>query len=868
MSTSAAQFQFAAEFVSFLAAAAGLALVLLRGDLVTRTSWGRTLFALGFTAMATAAFLHGSLVVDESAHSTLAAVRAGGLLAVAVGSISWRGSRITSALLWLGLGITGIGIVLGQTDNRTAANVALGAGALAIAGVLAAISRRSIAARVAASAAGTLLMLVLVLSVALSAVLSRTSEREAVKRLDDTAATEATLVRDNVVRNTLQTARYAAAFVQAKYGDALQTAPAHADAVNSVRNDLEGLARLFPNVGFAYLDGRGTVLAATLSRLDQVVVTELSRSSVVDQTTCPAGDRSSVEVAKAAALAIASYPECTARLNVLVGKVLAVTPLNDEYLQLRSAGDNGPAFALLSNTAPLAATGPGGQPSARTARRLADRALADAKAHSTITDTHFVVAQPVFGAVGNDTQPVLALVAATPTSSVAETRDSLFRALFLIALGGTLLALFLAALVGDRIGAGLRRLTRAAEAIQRGETGVRTGITADDEVGVLGATFDSMAESIEDKTGALRQAADDETRLRNRLEAVVAGMSDALVAVDADGRITDFNQSAEELTGVSAAAARGRSADEVLTITGEDGSDLAARASRPSPTRWDAIGEVPGVDGHGIPVAVSSGALRGPASELAGTVLVLRDLRREREIERMKTEFLSRVGHELRTPLTGILGYSEILLRREVEPERRRLWYEEIIHASKRLLRIVEMLEFVASAGAGRVLLRPEHLDVRTVVDTVVSRWSGRLDKPYSIGRRVARGLPPITADRRWLTLSLDELVDNAVKFSPDGGKVMVSAAAAESTNGKGPAVPGVEISVTDRGKGMSELERAEAFGDFVQGDSSDTRSFGGLGLGLGLVKRVVEGHGGTVTCESEPNKGSKFTIFIPTGAA
>src|SRR5206468_576536 len=113
-------------------------------------------------------------------------------------------------LLWLGLAITAVGSALGQTDNRTAANVALGAGALVIAGVLAAISRRSIAARVAASAAGTLLLLVLMLSVALSAVLSRTSEREAVKRLDDTAATESSLVRDNVVRNTLQNARYAA----------------------------------------------------------------------------------------------------------------------------------------------------------------------------------------------------------------------------------------------------------------------------------------------------------------------------------------------------------------------------------------------------------------------------------------------------------------------------------------------------------------------------------------------------------------------------------------------------------------------------------------------------------------------------------
>jgi two-component system sensor histidine kinase VicK len=238
---------------------------------------------------------------------------------------------------------------------------------------------------------------------------------------------------------------------------------------------------------------------------------------------------------------------------------------------------------------------------------------------------------------------------------------------------------------------------------------------------------------------------------------------------------------------------------------------------------------------------------------------VARDLRREREVERMKTEFLSRVGHELRTPLTGIIGYSEILLARPVDKQRQRLWSEEILAASKRLLRIVEMLEFVAATGAGRVPLRPEPVDVRRVIDDVTTRWSARLDGHHSVTRRVARRLPPVVADQRWLTLTIDELIDNAVKFSPEGGRVTVTAAPAEDR-----AIKGVEISVIDRGQGMTLTEQEAAFGDFVQGDPSDTRRFGGLGLGLGLVKRVVEGHGGSVMCESEPNRGSRFTIFLP----
>jgi PAS domain S-box-containing protein len=441
--------------------------------------------------------------------------------------------------------------------------------------------------------------------------------------------------------------------------------------------------------------------------------------------------------------------------------------------------------------------------------------------------------------------------------------------------------------VGERIGAGLRRLTVAAGNIQRGDLSVRAGVVSDDEVGLLGAAFDSMAESIEEKTSALRQAADDETRLRNRLEAVVAGMGEALVAVDATGRITDFNQAAEELVGVGAVDAFERPADQVLRLSSEDGDDLSPRLRKPVPRRWNALANLAQADGGTVPVAVSAGVLRGAGGELAGGVFVLRDLRGEREVERMKTEFLSHVGHELRTPLAGVLGHAEILTRRQLPAAQTRVSHQEILKSGKRLERIVEMLEFFASSGAGRVPLRPEHLQVRSLVDDAVTRWQHKFDKPPAITRRVARNLPDVTADRRWLTASIDELIDNALKFSPNGARITVTAAEVDpltvddgsAGNGRGDGLSrngrvrtgrvrarrgAVEISVIDRGKGMSPDEQELAFSDFVQGDGSDTRRYGGLGLGLALVKRVAEAHGGTALCESTPGKGSKFSIVLP----
>jgi PAS domain S-box-containing protein len=416
--------------------------------------------------------------------------------------------------------------------------------------------------------------------------------------------------------------------------------------------------------------------------------------------------------------------------------------------------------------------------------------------------------------------------------------------------------------VGDRIGGGVRRLTTAAEAIQRGELGVRAEVVSEDEVGVLGATFDAMAMSIEEKTSALRQAADDEARLRDRLEAVVAGMGEALIAVDAEGRITDFNAAAEELTGVSAGEARGKDAARLLPLRSETGIELAPRLRKPLIRRWTAVAQLNQRGGASVPVAVSAGALRGPDGELAGGVFVMRDLRGEREVERMKTEFLSHIGHELRTPLAGVIGFTEILTRRELSPPKAREVQQDILSSAHQLARIVEMLEFFATTSAGRSPLRPETLDVRGVVDDVTNRWSARVDGAHPVSRRVARNLPQVVADRRWLTKSLDELVDNAIKFSPDGSRITITAE--PTTNGR---TAGVAIAVTDQGKGMTPDEHYQAFADFIQGDGSDTRSYGGLGLGLAMVKRVAEAHGGHVDVESEPKKGAKFSIFLPSAA-
>jgi PAS domain S-box-containing protein len=538
---------------------------------------------------------------------------------------------------------------------------------------------------------------------------------------------------------------------------------------------------------------------------------------------------------------------------------VASTPLDAGYLALRAAGDANLGLAFATRAEVLA--GHGDQPPAAEVLRLAGRATAEAAAASVETGGRFVVARPVLDAAGT---PVMAAVASLPTAVADETRADLYRTLFLVALAAAALALVLAAVVGERIGAGLRRLTTAARRVQAGDLDVDSAVRSDDELGVLGSAFDSMTGSLRSMTAELRRAADDEARLRARLEAVVAGMGEALVAVDADGRVTDFNAAAEELFGVAAADAVGRPVAAVGAVVGEDGEDVADRLASPPPEAWSTQATVVRPDGGEVPVAVSGGTVVPSGGGSAGAVAVFRDVRREREVERMRTEFLSNISHELRTPLTPIKGFAGVLRSRTVPPESAREFAGEIIAAADQLERVIGQLVNFATMAAGPLQLRPEPVAVRDLLDAAVERWRPRLGDRHPITRRVARGVPAVVADRRLLEVTIDELVDNAVKYSPDGGPVRLAASA--DGDGDGAGRPRVRISVTDSGVGIPADRLDSIFGDFAQLDGSATRRFGGLGLGLAMVSRVVRAHDGDLECSSVPGRGSRFTIVLPAG--
>jgi two-component system sensor histidine kinase VicK len=838
----------------------------------------RASVAAGFALLAVAALAAGGGYVDDAAAPGLVALRLVGIAFLVAAPLRWPGAAVGRLGVSVGIGaLLAAEAVLAADRPALADGLRLGAAAAVATGTFLA-ARRSIPTRIATSASATLLVVVLAVSVGLSAVLADSVEDEARRRLDAGATTEAALATE-----AARTADFNASLTARALGNEETVAANIANLAQGTGGDatiltstLEAFAREFlvdsdPQLGpMLVLAGpagqdphRVAVALPSIEGFAPPSEVELAgvEGSAVVTSALGIDDR----VQSIVASGEATYAVAAAPIDVgpQVQALLVVTSrLDHSYLATRLAtgADEGDGLAIVTRAGAVVATA-GAVPASDDAADLAARAIDSGMTVTRTVGDRIVAAEPV---LGSDGVPVVAVVASTPTAAVQETRSDLFRLLFLIAIAGTALALVLTAVVGERIGAGLRRLTVVAGEVQGGNLLASSGVSSDDELGVLSGAFDSMTGSLRRMTAELRQSAEDEARLRTRMEAVVGGMGEAVVAVDANGDVTDFNPAAELLTGVPARKAVGRPVDQIIrAVADDDDGDLSIRLREPVDESWTAGATVLHTTGLEVPVIVSAGTLRGASNQHAGAVYLLRDVRREREVERIKSELLSNISHELRTPLSPIKGYSQILRAREIPPDDVRRFANEIEKASARLERVVVQLVNFASMSAGRYEVRTEPTLVREVLDRVVGRWVDRLDDDkHRIVKRVARGVPKIWIDRVAVDQALDELIDNAVKYSPDGGRIDVAAtAAAHPTIG-----PSVRISVTDRGVGIPDDRRDVVLEEFTQADGSATRTFGGLGLGLALVARIVRAHGGDLELVSLEGRGTTVTMVLPVG--
>jgi two-component system sensor histidine kinase BarA len=246
-----------------------------------------------------------------------------------------------------------------------------------------------------------------------------------------------------------------------------------------------------------------------------------------------------------------------------------------------------------------------------------------------------------------------------------------------------------------------------------------------------------------------------------------------------------------------------------------------------------------------------------------------------KELDRLKSNFLATVSHELRTPLTSIIGYSEMLesgIAGEIVGEQ--LEFIQIIREKgEHLLQLITSLLDLGKLEQGSIRLERSPVDVTWLLDDVQKTFVPRAQKRgVKMEIAVAPGLRKMSGDVVRLRQVMFNLVENAVKFSPDNGIITLSARSVELLDESDSAgavlmaetIPAVEIRIRDAGAGMPKEELPKIFDAFYQVDSSSTRQHGGAGLGLSIVKRIVEAHGGTISVDSAPGDGTVFTVVIP----
>jgi len=326
---------------------------------------------------------------------------------------------------------------------------------------------------------------------------------------------------------------------------------------------------------------------------------------------------------------------------------------------------------------------------------------------------------------------------------------------------------------------------------------------------------------------------------REQSVAILANIADGIVAVDRDGHVVLWNRAAEEITGVPASEAVSRTPAQVLQRDLE--SDTGGTNRLIAIPRGD----------QDVWLSLSEAVMRDPTGAVSGRIFAFRDISAEHIVEQMKSDFVSTVSVELRTPLTSIYGFAQTLLREDVafgEAERR-TFLEFIARESERLTAIVDALLNVARLDTGDLTVSLVPTDVASVVSDVVTSAP-----PSGNGHRIVADVDiegvAVQADPDKLRQVLDQLVSNAVKYSPEGGTVTVSARRVEEA---------VEVAVADEGIGIPQSERERIFSKFYKAGGAQ-----GTGLGLFIAQGLVREMGGRMWVDSEEGRGSRFAFELP----
>ena len=490
-------------------------------------------------------------------------------------------------------------------------------------------------------------------------------------------------------------------------------------------------------------------------------------------------------------------------------------------------------------------------------------ALRDGSGHSVGASA--ILGRPFFYSayLQHDTAGARIVCLAVPVATVTVAQQRIRLTLVLSLLVAAALGLWPAVRLSRRLSDRIHTLVRFSQAVAAEAPPPALAPEASDEFGTLETNLASMGRAVGER---LRVTRGEEQKLR----AVLAAMVEGVLVVSKHGELVLLNDRAREIFGIPATTDYvGRPLVEIcrdpeLQQLVRDTIRMPPDAGRLA--REIAIaGESPRV------LMVNAAPVLGDHGPL-GYVLVFHEITDLKKLEAVRRDFVANVSHELRTPLTAIRGYAETLLTGALDDRANaRKFLGVIVRNAERLTRLIDDLLVLSDLELGRTGLQRASVSVRAAIEAAIQLVAEKAHRGGVILRNaVLPDVPPIDADGDRVEQVLVNLIDNAVKYTPDGGTVTVTARSypnddTDSSRARGADY--VEIAVADTGLGIPSQELPRLTERFYRVDKARSRELGGTGLGLAIVKHILQAHGGWMRIESELGKGTTVRVVFPTAS-
>ncbi len=405
-----------------------------------------------------------------------------------------------------------------------------------------------------------------------------------------------------------------------------------------------------------------------------------------------------------------------------------------------------------------------------------------------------------------------------------------------------LLVILAAAVIARMITRPVRQLTRAAEAIAAGKLDQQIRTRTNDEIGRLGRAFNEMSLSVKNSMAVV---ADE----RSRLDSILCSLTDGVVMTDSEGNVVLANPAAEKLFNFKEPKVTGRPLIEA--IPDHEIDDMVKKCLGTAQEQNTQLDSITGRFLRAIAVPITTGDTRG-------ALILFQDLTEMRSLQTMRREFVGNISHELRTPLAAIKAIVDTLRDSAInDPVAATDFLNRLDVEVDGMTQMVSELIELSRIETGKIKLKLEPVNINLLAEEVITRLSPQADRQQvSLSAELASDLPAVQVDKERIKQVMMNIIHNAIKFTPSGGKVIVST----KLDGQS-----VVTRVSDTGIGISKEDLPHIFERFFKTDKS--RSTSGTGLGLAIAKHTVQIHGGNVWVQSEQGKGSTFGFSLPLKA-